>query len=255
MFMTLSPRLHAEGEAPSLFSQGLVKYQHQEYAGAEQLWSEALRMAPTDTSLLFNQALCLLQQNKWGLAWAHLRELQLLSPRFPGLAQSLEYLQSKARLRSPLADDSLLGLYENLLGKYFLLPEALTLHWIFSLAALFFLGRLYRARRRAQLKELPRPPWQISHGVLAASWGILTLILVLEILSHIPQRATIITGEPVMVRSAPFNESVELTDLPPGGVVTITDYYKEWVQVQSPEKPTGWLTRQSLLLLTPSGLR
>lgn len=216
---------------------------------------QALQLESTDAVVFFNQALTFIKEQKLGLALAYLREAQLLAPRHSGTQQALHYLEQQMKSRGIEKENPWLSFSRSPFVQFFKLPEILTFHWLFSFLTLFFLSQLFRARRRAGTQNLPPPPWRVPHYLLSGLWILTSLVLVWKISLSLPQSATVITSGSLPLRSGPLTEAAQLMELPEGTLVFVKDYYKEWVQVRSPQSPMGWVPRQELLLLTPEGFR
>lgn len=243
------------GLNPLQFEEGLKHYSEKKYPEAEKIWKQALSESPSDPSVIFNLGLLYSQQNRWGLAMAHFREAQLLSPRHPGLSEAMDYILQTSKIRGLQEDSNLLGLFEKHLGRIILLPEVLSLHLFISVLLLFLLGSLFRSRRRAQLKLTPPPHPTKRHYWMVALWSLLSVFLALKITTTIHQKGTIIRQEMAFIRSGPFNEAPQITTIPEGAQVNVTDYYQDWMQVQFKDQPTGWVHRKDLILITTEGFR
>ncbi len=240
-------------EFPKLFAEGIKKYQQKDFSGAEKVWADITKKTPLDASVLLNQALSYSQQKKWGLALAYLREAQLIDPRNASVQQAYQFVLTNMKSRGFHEEDSFIGTFEFQFGKYFLLPEILSVHWLLSLILLLCLGRLFRERRRSVYKGQHAPQWQPLHWTLSAVWALISFVLVLKIASSVDQKATIISSGSAPIRSAPMAEAAELADIPEGTLISIRDFYQDWVQVRFADLPVGWLQRKDLLLLTPEG--
>jgi len=219
------------------------------------LRTEALKISATDPVLFFNKALDLIKQEKLGLAIAYLREAQLLAPRHQATKDALNYLQFQLKSKGFQKTDSTLTFFEDSFGHYFVLPEILTFHWFFSLVCLLVLSKLFRDRRRARLKLNPVPSWKPRHWTLCSVWLIITTVLLLKILVSLDQQACIVKSGAAVLRSGPLSDAAELTEIPEGAIVTIKDYYKDWIQIRYNQSPLGWVAKNDLLILTPEGLR
>lgn len=219
------------------------------------LRTEAIKIPAHDPVLFFNKALQFIKTNQLGLALAYLRETQLLAPRHQKTQDALNYLQYQLKAKGFQKSDSFLSVFEDSLGKYFLLPEALTLHWSFSLVCLVILSKLFRDRRRARLKANPIPPWKLKHWSICSLWIFMSTILLFKTLTSLDQQATIIKPDVAFLRSGPLPDAAELNEIPEGALVTIKDYHGDWVQIRYNQGPLGWIAKNDLLILTPEGLR
>lgn len=245
--------LHAEDN--DRFNEGIKKYQQKDYAGAEIIWSKIIQKNPMDAPALLNQALTYSQQKKWGLALAYLREAQMLEPRNSKIQQAYEFAITNAKSRGFQEEDTFLNSFEFHVGKYFLLPEILSFHWFLSLVLLIVLGQLFRQRRRSKYTGAPVPKWGNLHWSFTSTWVLLSLVLLLKIASTTEQKATVIKSGSTTIRSAPVADAAELAEIPEGALISIRDFYQDWVQVRFDKVPVGWLQRKDLLLLTPEGFR
>lgn len=219
------------------------------------LRAEAIKLPVADPALFFNKALQFIKTNQIGLALAYLREAQLLAPRHQKTQGALDYLQFQLKSKGFQKSEAFLPLVEDSLGKYYKLPEALALHWAFSLVALVILGKLFRDRRRARLKANPIPPWKIKHWTFCSIWLLMSTLLLFKILISVGQQATVIKPGVSFLRSGPLPDAAELNEVPEGALVTIKDYHNDWVLIKYNQSPLGWITKNDLLILTPEGLR
>lgn len=219
------------------------------------LRTEAIQLPSHDPALFFNKALQFIKSNHVGLALAYLRETQLLAPRHQKTQTALNYLQYQLKAKGFQKADAFLPIFEDSLGKYFLLSEILTLHWTFSLISLIILSKLFRDRRRARLKTSPIPPWNFKHWTLCSLWIFMSTMLLFKTLTSLDQQATIIKPNIAFLRSGPLPEAAELYEIPEGSLVTIKDYHDDWVQIRYNQGPLGWVAKNDLLILTPEGLR
>ncbi len=217
--------------------------------------TEALQIDSTNPALFFNKGLEFINKKQTGLAIAYLREAQLLAPRHPGTKQALEYLQFQLKSKGFEQPDSLLGLFNDKIGRHFVLPEILSIHWVFTLITLVILTKLYRARRRAQWKSQPIPPWRFTHWTLGSLWVLISFILLLKIQVSLDQQGSIIQSGISILRSGPLPDAAELAQIPEGALVIIKDSYHDWLLVRYNEKPLGWVAKNDLLILTPQGFR
>lgn len=245
----------ANPDENTAFNAGLAKYKAKDFAAAEAEWSPLIKMDSTNPPILYNQALALVQQQKWGPALAHARQGLLIEPRFNGFHQILNYIDFKMKTRGRQTEDSIASSFEDSFGKYFLLQEALLTHWVLSLVMILVLGALFRARRKSIRNGQEPPGWQSWHWLTASVWIIATLILLLKVTTSIDQKATVIASGPVAIRSAPMDSAAELSQIPEGSLVSIRDFYQDWVQVRFGQYPVGWITRKEVVLLTPEGFR
>jgi tetratricopeptide (TPR) repeat protein len=242
-------------EPTAVFETGLQQYQKQDYHGAEQSWNQVLNTFPNDVATLYNQGLNFIQQKRWGMALAFLRQVQLLSPRHLSVEKALDFVEASMKSRGFNSDQTFLATFENSAGKYILLPEILGIHLLLSLAVLLILGQLFRERRRARFQGAPLHRWAPGHLAAVSTWLLFTVVLVLKIAASLNQQATVITSGLVAVRSGPFKEAAQLGDLPEGALIIVRDFYQDWVQIQFGKTPTGWVPRKEVLLLTPDGLK
>lgn len=255
VFIVVFSQLLKAQEVPQFFMEGSKQYQQQNYAGAVSNWTRQLKADPLDTNVLFNLSLAFSNQQKWGLALAHLYELHLLDPRHTKANQVANYIDSHFKSMPSQIEDSFLSLFDRYVGGYFLLQEILFAHFVLSLTLLIVLAQLFRERRLAPLREMLPPPWEIKHWSFIFLWVGLTLTLFLKIWTSTYQKGVIITPGNVAIRSGPLSDAAELTSISEGSVVLIKDYYKDWLQVQFGRAPVGWIERKNLALLTSQGLR
>lgn len=219
------------------------------------MYSLAIKQSVADPTDLFNQSLTFIKQQNFGLALAYLREVQLLMPRHRGTQQALDYIQHQLLSRGFKPEDSLLADIESSFLNYFLLPEILTFHWIFSLILLLTLSQLYRSRRKARLKQEPLPLWKTSHWILSGIWCLTTLILLIKVTVSVDQRASVISTNSTALLSGPLSDAAELGQIPEGSLVVVSDFHENWVQVKVHNLPMGWIPRNSLLIHTPNGFK
>jgi len=217
--------------------------------------TEALKLNSADPSVYFNHALEFIKLNKLGLAIAYLREMQLLAPRHQGTQDALNYLQFQLKAPGFGKKDSLIGQFESTVGRFFLLPEALIFHWTYSLLGLLILGNLFRKRRRAKWKLETPPPIQSKHWFYVISWTLVSFVLVLKIISSMEQQASVIKDGSALLRSGPLTDAAELGEVPEGALVSVHDYYNDWVQIRYNQNPLGWVNKNELLVLTPQGFK
>lgn len=238
----------------AFFEEGLQSYKDKDFQAAELAFGQALKLQPLNAALLFDQALNYSQQKKWGLALAHLRQAQILDPRLSGLNQAFDFLNANLKSASTLQEDSLAADFHGVIGKYFLLPELLIVHWVLSLALLLTMTRLFRRRRRAKQRGEVLPTWQNSHWGVSFLWITASLVLLLKIHWSLDTRATVVAPGDTIVRSGPLPNAAELATIPEGAFISVTDFYKDWVQVRFNQRPVGWVPRKDIFLNTAEGL-
>lgn len=254
LLMVFGGLAHAD-TATSTFDEGLQKFRAAEFPAASEKFEEGLKANPTDSAALINNGLALTHQKKWGLALAHLRQAQLLSPRRTQIQESINFIKGEMKSKIPLVEDSLINSFETTFGQYLLLPELLAAHWTMSLILLIVFGKLFRDRRRAKKMDTIPPGPQWRHWTVAAPWLVLTVLVVFKIASSLDQKATVVASGSISIRSGPLPDAAILSELPEGALITVRDYYKDWVQVHFADNPVGWIPRKEILLLTPAGLR
>ena len=238
-----------------VFSRGVSEYQSNDYSGAEKSFGSYLTQDPLGAEAHFNQALVFSQQKKWGKALAYLRQTELMAPRQSGLPQAFAFISTNYKPQGSLQEDSLLNSFHDSFGHTFMLPEILTLHWIFSLGVLIYGTVLFRQRRMARksgevIGSLGPRAW-----ALGAMWCLFSVVLGLKVARSLDTQATVISPGAAIIRSGPVPEAAELGSIPEGAAISVRDFYKDWVQVRFDRQPVGWLQRKDIAIITPEGLR
>lgn len=221
-WFSCSPALHA---AP--FQSGVEAYEESEYAAAKELFTQSISEIET-AAARHNLALAYFQLGQPTEAVWQLERAQLLAP------YNTDYRYKLGALRQQL------GLFENkpqwhMIAAQALSPNtwilvALLSFWLLVAACLlpFFSG----ARRNISIQSIRFLSAIALPLSLAAIW-----------LNHSQLKiGTIVANEPASLHAAPATAAPQSGTAQPGERARIIDQYREFYQVETESKATGWVS-------------
>lgn len=244
IFLAISP-LASRADEDSDFQKGIVFLQEKKAPEAMEAFRKALERHPNHPAILTNLGLAAFQAGQRGWAMAFLRQAEANASPFSATSRGIEFIQSKLEVKEIPHD---IQVWEQV-RHYLFLGVPLSRFAFLGAVVLLFVGvlfiRYFGARRSAQANEQRMPELGILHycgvGLLA-----LTLLLVWgKLVDRSEIRATVVE-EKVAALSAPSGDAPSLFELFEGLEVRIKRFEKEWLQVQYPGGPTGWVLAKSV---------
>lgn len=243
--------VYAVEPSPPDFNRAAELSQKGEGAQALALWQQLLSLNPQDPALLTNAGIAAAQSQQWGLALSYLRDAVHLAPHTEQTQQALEYVQARLPVKEIPHNVELWESYRSsVLGGLSLIPLLLVGALVTLLVGLLFL-RWLDDRRLADENDEPLPPFRAIHLISLVLFLAFSGLILSKVYEGLETRATILP-EKVAVHSAADAEAPSLFDLYAGLEVWVLRHDGDWVQIQYPGGPTGWLKEDSLRISTVS---
>lgn len=217
--------------------------------------TEALKLSVSSPMIIFNRALEYAKQQNFGLALAYLREVRLLAPRHLATRQAIRYVEHQLLEKGIRQNEDFWDAAEASFLSYFMLPEILMFHLIFTLILFLVITKFYRVSKRAKLQQEPPPIWSKSSIGFIVFWSLATLILITKMITNNDIKATVISASKVPLFSGPVSDAAQITEVPEGTLLNVNNIHDEWIQVSRQDLPMGWILKDHLLILTSNGFK
>lgn len=238
--------------APTLMAQDLSDFQRgvemsQKGQGKEalSLFQEVLKKDPQNPSVLTNAGIAAAQSEQWGLSISYLRDAAHLDPGLLQTQKAIEFVQTRLPIKEIPHRVELWESYrQEYLGGISLIPLLLLGALLLLLVGLLFL-RWMNERKKALDNDEPLPRLRLIH-VVAAVLLVLQIALSLSKFYEIQEVRATILPEKVAIHSAPDTEAPSLFDLYAGLEVRVLRRQGDWLQIQYPGGPTGWINQSAL---------
>ncbi len=238
----------------SAFQTGLKNYQEKHFDLSVSAFQKALELSPKNISTLTNLALAQFQNGQKGWSIALLRKALNFDPEDPTARAAYDFILPQLEVKEIPHE----LLWSETLHARVLSP--FSLFWFSCLAALFifsagwsiltYIGKL----KRSQLKETVPPSFSSLTIFFLLGAVVFLLLLGLKIVDQSQTRGTIVTKDKASVLSSPDEKAPSLFEVYPGFEVIVEKSVEktgsQWLQVNYPGGPTGWIPQSALLLTT-----
>jgi len=246
IFIFSSLTLHAE-DFQTQFNAGIAAFNSQKWDDSILDFRQALKWDSTNIAAHYNLALSYLKKENYALAAAYFRKTIELSPGVSEARQGLE--KALAKLENKTIPHEI-EFIETIRNTALMAASPYSYYFLFGLS--FFITSwiwlTYLGRRRRVIDAEP-PPLPISGFLGGLFWGLATLLLILKVIDMSISRGTIIESQ-VAVLASPGENQVELFSIYGGNEVIIRRAQDDWLQIQYPGGPSGWIKKESLLVTT-----
>ncbi len=227
------------------FKIGIQSYGSQKYDEAAAAFTKALKLDPSNSTVLTNLALSQYQLGQKAFAVALLRRALSLDPDFSTARTAMEFILTQYEIRDV---PHKIQYWENFRAT-FINPVPLFVYLLLTALLLFSTGWVlltyFGERRRCLQNEKPFPAFSIVGFILSVGLFTSCSLTVLKIWDNNISRATVIRDS-VSVLAAPDENAVSLFDLYGGLEVIALEIKENWIQVTYPGGLTGWVPKDSV---------
>lgn len=228
------------------YKRSLEFIQKKDLDAARQSLKEALKIQPDNQSAKLNLAIIAAEKKEIGLAFGLARSLLEINPRNEKAQQLITYLNSTHPPKAiPHQSDFLEELHQSFLVKVDVNSIFLFLALLVFSSGWLWLNYIKRKKEQeAQELEPPRWPWI---AIFLSTCGLSFLLISgLKAWDAKVIRGTILKEEvPVLVTPDPQN-GIELLKLSEGLEVHIFETQNEYIKVQYPGTPAGWVKKEQV---------
>lgn len=220
--------------APAEFERANKLYEQGKFAEAATAYEELLRAGTTSASAWFNLGNASYKSGQIGRAITAYRMAERLTPREAALRANLQFVQGKVysdeRTRVPW--------WKSVLRRATLNEwTALTAGAAWMFFAVLVAGEITRTR-------YPKTTAVFLLVVLLCGTG-----LGLAWRDQSGGREAVVVAREATARFGPLDESQAAFQLRDGAECAVLDVKGEWVQVRDPEKRSGWIRRDDVMIL------
>jgi tetratricopeptide (TPR) repeat protein len=229
-----NPRIDLE----TSFEEGNRLYEQGDFEAAAAAYDRLLGQAPGSAPLHFNLGNALFKSGKIGMAIWHYRMAQGLNPRDADIGANLQFARNQV---GATVREGRVRRWVNLLTVDEWSAVSGLLFW-------FGMGGLVLGQIRPEIRRSLR--FWVRFLVLA--WVLSALALGIALNGKLGSQTAIVVTEG-SIRYSPFEQSQPNFAVRDGAELAVLDSREGWVQVQDPDRGSGWIKRSLVVIHPPSG--